>query len=323
MEPRRVHIQAVPERFAPAMVKPHCMELPSAPGEWAETVRAVAPLLSAEQLHQALGILNQALINSNQVKAIEELQAAGIPGGPWPFLSFADDLKLQVFEKQQALLHELHQLQWKSCGSQANICTAAVIPPKVRAGQSQKVEAQLMPEQDAWQWEEKCTEKGGQRQAQTLSSSLQLLSNEDPNCLFIVRRINKLGFKASKKLRQYFSKFGTVVRVLVAHSSVRQYGETQSCRQRPSSLGFVQMASASAVTSILKSGEEIEVEGAVIKVQKFERQQQTEEQDDGVQALNEGQLQGQAKARQTSSLLSSASTCGSGSHEAEWRCVGA
>ncbi|CAE7464458.1 mkkA [Symbiodinium sp. CCMP2592] len=39
---------------------------------------------------------------------------------------------------------------------------------------------------------------------QTLSTSLQLLSKEDPDKLIIVRRINKLGFKASRKLKQYF-----------------------------------------------------------------------------------------------------------------------
>merc|ERR1719343_1220775 len=46
---------------------------------------------------------------------------------------------------------------------------------------------------------------GAQVQAMTLSMSLQLLSKEDPDTLFIVRRINKLGFKAAKKLRQHFS----------------------------------------------------------------------------------------------------------------------
>ena len=80
------------------------------------------------------------------------------------------------------------------------------------------------------------------RQVQTLSSSLQLLSNVNPDCLFIVRRINKLGFKAARTLKKHFSTHGNVLRVLVAHSTVRQHGDPQcQARRRPSSLGFVQM----------------------------------------------------------------------------------
>jgi len=109
---------------------------------------------------------------------------------------------------------------------------------------------------------------------QTLSTSLQLLSKEDPDKLIIVRRINKLGFKASRKLKQYFGEFGHVVRVLIAHSTCRDVKDDEGkVRQRPSSLGFVQMASTQAVRQALSLGTEQEVEGAAILVQKFERQQ--------------------------------------------------
>jgi len=108
---------------------------------------------------------------------------------------------------------------------------------------------------------------------QTLSTSLQLLSKEDPDKLIIVRRINKLGFKASRKLKQYFGEFGSVIRVLIAHSTCRDLKDSEGkVRQRPSSLGFVQMASAEAVRKALALGTEQEVEGATILVQKFERQ---------------------------------------------------
>lgn len=108
---------------------------------------------------------------------------------------------------------------------------------------------------------------------QTLSTSLQLLSKEDPDKLIIVRRINKLGFKASRKLKQYFGEFGSVTRVLIAHSTCRDLKDSEGkVRQRPSSLGFVQMASAEAVRKALALGTEQEVEGATILVQKFERQ---------------------------------------------------
>merc|ERR1719174_3454554 len=104
------------------------------------------------------------------------------------------------------------------------------------------------------------TQQGSQSQAprvQTLSTSLQTLSHEDPDCLFIVRRINKLGFKASRTLKQHYAAHGVVVRVLVAHSTVRQHGDPQChVRRRPSSLGFVQMASTEAVRKILELGDE-------------------------------------------------------------------
>lgn len=113
-----------------------------------------------------------------------------------------------------------------------------------------------------------------QAAAHTLSSSLQAICDEDPDSLFIVRRINKLGFKACRTLKQHFSAYGTVVRALAAHSTVRQHGDqAQShARRRPSSLGFVQMASAQAVQEILALGAEHEIDGCTILVQKFERQ---------------------------------------------------
>jgi len=117
------------------------------------------------------------------------------------------------------------------------------------------------------------TSRSSARQVQTLSTSLQLLSNENPDCLFIVRRINKLGFKAGRTLKRHFSSFGAVVRVLVAHSTVRQHGDPQChARRRPSSLGFVQMASKIAVEKILELGQEQEIEGSMIRIQKFQRQ---------------------------------------------------
>jgi len=63
------------------------------------------------------------------------------------------------------------------------------------------------------------------------------------------------------------------VRVLVAHSTVRQHGDPQChARRRPSSLGFVQMASKIAVEKILELGQEQEIEGSMIRIQKFQRQ---------------------------------------------------
>lgn len=110
------------------------------------------------------------------------------------------------------------------------------------------------------------------RQVETLASCLQVLCAEDPASIFIVRRINKLGFKACRALKQHFAAHGSVVRVLSAHSSVRQHGDEQGhARRRQGSFGFVQMASAKAVQKVLALGVEHVVNGCIISVQKFER----------------------------------------------------
>jgi hypothetical protein len=122
-------------------------------------------------------------------------------------------------------------------------------------------------------------------QALTLSTSLQLLAKEDPSTLLIVRRINKLGFKAVRALKRHFSAYGAVERVLVAHSITRKKGDMQThLRRRPSSLGFVQMVDAEAVIAALDGGSEQEINGANICVQKFERQNmQLQEADEQMQ----------------------------------------
>ncbi|CAE8637896.1 unnamed protein product, partial [Polarella glacialis] len=138
-------------------------------------------------------------------------------------------------------------------------------------------QTQAMPQQ---QQQKPAKPTGGprvERKVQTLSASLQMLSHEDPDALIIVRRINKLGFKAARRLKQHFSKFGRVLNVLVAHSTSRGLvgdsgGDALHARHRPSSLGFVHMASAEAVAKVLAEGPEQEVEGEIIRVQKFERQ---------------------------------------------------
>mmetsp|Transcript_11686 Transcript_11686/g.31457 ORF Transcript_11686/g.31457 Transcript_11686/m.31457 type:complete len:385 (-) Transcript_11686:123-1277(-) len=115
------------------------------------------------------------------------------------------------------------------------------------------------------------------RGTQTLSTSLHLLSSEDPEGIFIVRRINKLGFKAIRTLKGYFSTYGPVKNVLLAHSTVRQYaGQASQARRRPSSLGFVQMFTADAVRRVLECGSEQEIGGFTIRVQRFQRQQSPE-----------------------------------------------
>ncbi|CAK0817264.1 unnamed protein product, partial [Prorocentrum cordatum] len=143
------------------------------------------------------------------------------------------------------------------------------------------------------------------RPAHTLSSSLHVLSSEDPDCIIIVRRINKLGFKAVRKLRQHFSSYGTVVRMLVAHSTVNLRSGDQAIRQRPSSLGFLHMSAPDAAQAILALGPEQEVDGVTIRVQRFERSSYERQDLEGESGAD--------KDRQSSDAGTSAATTGAAS----------
>jgi hypothetical protein len=131
---------------------------------------------------------------------------------------------------------------------------------------------------------------------QTLATGLQVLSQEDAHCIFTVRNTRKLGFEAPSKLKTWFSAYGPVVRILLAHSTVKTFDQpnTQSWR-RPSNLGFVQMASPTAVQAILARGSEHVIQGVSISVQQFSipksgalDEAAFEDEEEGMQDFSEG-----------------------------------
>jgi hypothetical protein len=202
--------------------------------------------------------------------------------------------QVQVYAEQQQLLAELQQLPYDPSSVRTDFSSPpAMAQQHFTSRMMGKGGAQLplaagpiaqpMSGKNVASESPKALQKAGERsktalgasarRVQTLSTSLQLLSNEDPDCLFIVRRINKLGFKAVRTLKRHFSAQGPVAKVLLAHSTVRQHGDpTCHARRRPSSLGFVQMANAESVIKVLALGAEQEVDGVLIRVQSFERQ---------------------------------------------------
>eukprot|EP00913_Durusdinium_trenchii_P009178 g8627.t1 len=77
---------------------------------------------------------------------------------------------------------------------------------------------------------------------------------QDASCMFVVRRVSRLGFKCEEVLHQTFAKFGKVKKVLVTKG-----GKTQRrgpLRSRVAALGIVVMDSAAAVKKILSQGED-------------------------------------------------------------------
>lgn len=104
----------------------------------------------------------------------------------------------------------------------------------------------------------------------TLRTNLRDLSLMNPSCVLMVRKINRLGLDSCKLLEAYFSKFGTVDRMMVSHSRARSIFGKGACRVRPAGLGFLIMAKAEDVEAILAIGTEHEVEGVSISTHPFE-----------------------------------------------------
>mmetsp|Transcript_28619 Transcript_28619/g.52069 ORF Transcript_28619/g.52069 Transcript_28619/m.52069 type:complete len:761 (+) Transcript_28619:83-2365(+) len=120
--------------------------------------------------------------------------------------------------------------------------------------------------------------EGGSQSASrdTLRSHLTQLSKEDPKCIFIVRRINKLGFRSRDVLRAHFAHYGEVCKVLVAHSKVKPFRDSDGqLKTRPGGLGLVVMRNTAVVDKILAEGEEQLVAGHQIRVSAFEKPQVT------------------------------------------------
>lgn len=263
-------------------------------GEWVEAVMSAAPFLDAAGMKAALSILDKAVSNLDRVKALDGLIASShIVGGDFtsmPHLRAAEQMKAQVFEEQRALLRQLHQLRALAGSAMLGPQQPPGLqlgPPGLARFQEPLLARPPWPQQPprgppvaAPEWSQ--ASRGAMS---TLSSSLQMLSNEDPDCLFIVRRINRLGFKAPKKLKRHFSSCGRVSQVLMAHSTVHTKGEQPLYpRRRPSSLGFVLMATPEGARRAHALGEEQTVDNCIISVQRFERQQKEdyseEEEDD-------------------------------------------
>jgi hypothetical protein len=291
--------------------------LPSSHSEWVSAVQNVIPHLDRDGVRKALEILDAAMQLAQHAKTLDQVladmpESAVEPGGSsnlqlWCNVNSA---RAQVSEKQRQLLGDLHRLRFgaggnglapvaatdKGCRQEA-VFLDQMIPNTLAAEKgcgapglpmSPQVRAQQQPGGAGSPGGKAASKRDGgnnnriqeSTNVQTLSTSLQLLSDVDPSHLFIVRRINKLGFKAIRMLKKSYSAYGTVVRVLLAHSTVKQHGEN-SARRRPSSLGFVQMDSAEVVAAILAFGEEQNVDGRLIRVQKFERQTDEECDDEG------------------------------------------
>lgn len=84
-------------------------------GDWTNAVLALVPYLNKEQIHQALTILDMALKNAQQVKALQEIEDSAAHSILTPVMASLVQttgvMKSQVFYHQSCLLVELLKLR--------------------------------------------------------------------------------------------------------------------------------------------------------------------------------------------------------------------
>jgi len=110
----------------------------------------------------------------------------------------------------------------------------------------------------------------GFEQGETLRTHLEILANEDPNRILLVRRINRLGFDSPLHLEKKFSEFGSVTRVFVAHSRVKPSTKRPVPRVRPAGLGFVLMDTTEDAHSIARSGPQMTINNVNVEVKLYQ-----------------------------------------------------
>jgi hypothetical protein len=117
-------------------------------------------------------------------------------------------------------------------------------------------------------WELQAPENGF-----SLAMLLMILENEvDIECVLTIRKIHKLGLASADLLREHFSQFGEVDRVMLLPSRPKSHSTlgTGAVKVRPASMAFVVMRSRQP--AIISRLDEIHfVEGYPIQVQKFRR----------------------------------------------------
>lgn len=103
-----------------------------------------------------------------------------------------------------------------------------------------------------------------------LSTLLQVLEEVDEACVLTVRKIHKIGLHSARLLREHFSQFGEVDRVMLLPSRPKSAGGNVVGKIRPASMAFVVMRSRQPAI-IARLSELHEVEGCQVQVQKFKR----------------------------------------------------
>jgi len=213
------------------------------------------------------------------------------------YLAHWGQVKFKQLEEQcQQRAAQLQETEQPSCGSDSGflggaglpataatlkhssnpnvhpVAAAAAARPGKTGAKAESSTKEKLNNQSKMRIQMACFSEAAEPVKDTLRSHLTQLTGEDEKCIFIARRINKLGFSSREILQKHFSKYGEVARVLVAHSRVRNIRETNGqVWVRPGGLGLIVMKDAQVVQKILEMGEEQNVAGHTVRVQAFQR----------------------------------------------------
>lgn len=102
----------------------------------------------------------------------------------------------------------------------------------------------------------------------SLRKNLLELASLDSSNVIMVRKINHIGLDSPKVLEAYFSKFGTIERMMVSPCIARSSSGAK--RLRPAALGFIMMSTAGEAKAAIAAGEVQHVQGHNITVGAFE-----------------------------------------------------
>lgn len=105
-----------------------------------------------------------------------------------------------------------------------------------------------------------------------LLEALNVQSDEDCQRIVTVRKCHKLGFKSHIALKQYFSRFGKVERVVLLPMRAKPKNAMDGRGNRPSSMGFVVMETKEGADRILSFNNSCgihEIKGWPIEVRNF------------------------------------------------------
>jgi hypothetical protein len=129
------------------------------------------------------------------------------------------------------------------------------------------------------------TLSGTSAELDPLPQVLHALDNEPDDCIVVVRRITRLGFKSNRIIKARFEQIGWVVRnvVLLPSRSRPAEGSPSGAtpHARPSSMGFVVFMNPHHAKACLDS-KQITIDGVDVLVQPFTRQYKPTSGNDGI-----------------------------------------
>jgi len=115
----------------------------------------------------------------------------------------------------------------------------------------------------------------------SMKANLRKMQLIDADRIFIVKKINKLGYGSAQLLESHFGRFGDVSEVFVTHRVNMKRNDTEDSHARPyvkpSGIGFVAMDKAEDVAAIFEKGMQQTVYGVTITLSIFRQSRATEE----------------------------------------------